>query len=252
MAKGGGHSKGRKMPYSSIRVFAGQKPLRQGHWNLVSAWYSIRDSLVASNVRGLELDVRIINRATGVTVWQPAKCGVCETVWATDTDPNGDSLGEWSLCHTCAEAVELPEPVRPAAEKTSPAPEAHDGKAALTLKPGTIESALASLRHGLAKGVNAAQAAESAVAIFTPENPLPDADPSDLLTALDQLNLPRAVWADGTVAAVANGMLWRMQAQPHAVTGGPCGVWSAISPEAVRGHFSARGAARFILGRRVP
>ena len=119
-------------------------------------------------------------------------------------------------------------------------------------KPDTIESALMNLDAGEANGVNVAQALEPAVAAFTPRNALPEADPSALLAALDRRKLPRAVWADGTVAAVANGMLWRMQAEPHAATGEPCGVWSVTSPVGVRGHFVAERAARFIADRRVP
>lgn len=127
-----------------------------------------------------------------------------------------------------------------------------DPFAELAPKPDTIESALMNLPAGSANGVNVAQALEPAVAIFTPVNELPQADPSALLAALDRLNLPRAVWADGTVAAVANGMLWRMQAEPHAATGEPCGVWSVMSPVGVRGHFVAERAARFIRDRRTP
>lgn len=93
---------------------------------------------------------------------------------------------------------------------------------------------------------------EASAAPFLRKNSLPDADPSALLAALDRLKLPRAVWSDGTVAVVANGMLWTLQAEAHATTGTPCGVWSVASPIAVRGYFVPERAARFIRDRRSP
>lgn len=100
--------------------------------------------------------------------------------------------------------------------------------------------------------VNAPAFFEAYAAPYTRTNKLPEADSSALLAALDRSNLPRAVWADGTVAVVAHGMLFTMQAEPHAQHGGPCGVWSVATPVGVRGMFSAEGAARFIRDRRTP
>lgn len=93
---------------------------------------------------------------------------------------------------------------------------------------------------------------EASAAPFLRKNELPDADPSALLAALDRLKLPRAVWSGGTVAVVANGMLWTLQAEAHATTGAPCGVcpWRARSLSG--GYFVPEHAARFIRDRRSP
>lgn len=324
MAKGGGHNKGQTMPYSSVRAFDGGKPMRQGHWGFGAARLAVRDSLVAANRRDLVLEASIVDRSTGEVVWQPAKCAVCRSAWATETGPEraGD---EWSRCDECADVAVDEQPVAnrefftgklyclrcpvpgsaaPLSVASSDLPEGgicagcgtdvliteqpasfaeavaeravelpavdpangrirlippSDGDALICGRTGRGKTSLASVAavaehvaRTAVEQVNKAAGFESAVAPFLLPNELPDADPSALLAALDRLNIERAVWSDGTVAAVANGMLWTMRAEPHAVTGEPCGVWSVASPEAVRGHFVAEGAARFVRDRRTP
>lgn len=295
MAKGGGHNKGQTMPYSSLRAFGEKKPMRQGHWSLGAARYSLNESLVAANARGLDLEASIIDRATGEIVWQPAKCGVCRTAWATES--RGDD--EWSLCRECFELVDeadaegaAPQPAelenyrRPPAEGMVAAEAISAPIPVLPPKGGLAELIIGESRSGktsvaaatefarrlLASNDPFAEAArklgddaqlvamQSAAGEIAALDPLyadcltrsPDADPSGLIRALDRLNLPRAVWSDETVVARANGMLWRMRAEPHAMTGGPCGVWSAWGPAGCRGHFVAGSAARFIRDRRTP
>lgn len=100
--KGGGHNKGQTMPYAVVRAWDGGKPARTAHWTLSAAGADMRDSLRAANWRGSELDVWIIDRATGETVVTPQRCVVCKDRWATET---GRTRGADvpSLCGECDE-----------------------------------------------------------------------------------------------------------------------------------------------------
>lgn len=252
MAKGGGHGKGQTMQFRSVRAFDGGKPMRAGHWSLTAARHSVRDSLVAANARSLDLEAKIVDKITGDTVWEPAKCAACRTAWATEAEPEGGD--EWSRCRDCADEVVVEQPAELAEyRRPSAGAVAAEPVSALPVPDGPAEVA-ERLREMVAEqqAEGVPPGFEAAVAPFLRTNPLPDADPSALLDALGRLNLPRAVWSDGTVAAVANGMLWTLQAEPHATTGTPCGVWSVASPIAVRGYFLPERAARFIRDRRSP
>lgn len=238
MAKGGGHSKGQAVPYSSVRGDEG-KPMHAGHWSLSAAQHSVRDSLVAANARSLDLSAQIVDRATGETVREPAKCVVCAAAWATEIGPE---RGEgWSRCRGCEDVLGDPPAEiliggEPRSGKTSAAAVTERLREIVAEQPAEVVP----------------PSLEASVAPLLRKNSLPDADPSALLAALDRLKLPRAVWSDGTVATVANGMLWTLQAEAHATTGTPRGVWSVASPIAVRGYFVPERAARFIRDRRSP
>lgn len=192
--KGGGHSKGQTKPYAVIRSWSGGKPSRTAHWNLSSAKADMCDSLRASNVRDLELEIRVIDRATGETVREPQRCVVCGKRWATETGvTRGDAVP--SLCGTCDED-DLP-------------------------------------------------AAEPAVTA-TPSETAP------LVRALRAKGLEPTVRLDGAVNVTANGIDWTLRPEPHAITGKPCGVWSAVGPAGPRGMFVATRVADFIARRTKP
>lgn len=115
--KGGGHSRGQTMPYAVVYAWNGGKPTRKATWTLGSAEAAMLDTLRAANARGGELDVRVIDRATGETVAKPQRCAVCRDRWATELSRTD---GGYTLCGTCDED-DLPtdEPATPAAPDTS-------------------------------------------------------------------------------------------------------------------------------------
>lgn len=285
MGKGGGHSKGQKMQYRVIRSFDHEKPFRAAHWTRGAAEADLRETLLVVNRTGRLLEASIVDAISGETVYEPVKCSVCGDAWATESRLGDET---WSVCLGCEDVAVEPSAAELEAHRRHPSarpdgfgeavsrravelPDADPPNGRIRLVPPTDGDAMIVGRTGSGKTslatvaaiaehvartaveqVNKAAGFESVVAPLLRPNALPDADPSALLAALDRLNIERAVWSDGTVAAVANGMLWTMQAEPHAVTGEPCGVWSVASPEAVRGHFVAEGAARFIRDRRTP
>jgi hypothetical protein len=102
MAKGGGHNKGQTMPYAVVRTWDGGKPARTPKWTLSAAEADMLDSLRAANVRGSEIEIRIVDRATGETVAEPKRCVVCRERWATEPGftRGADSP---SLCTECDE-----------------------------------------------------------------------------------------------------------------------------------------------------
>lgn len=102
MSKGGGHSKGQTMPYTVLRAWSGGKPTRTPAWTLGAAEANMLDSLRAANWHGAELDVRIIDRATGETVITPQRCVVCGNRWATEPG-NARGADAPSLCGECDE-----------------------------------------------------------------------------------------------------------------------------------------------------
>lgn len=194
MTRGGGYSKGQTKPYAVVRAWEGGKPARTAHWTLGAAEAGMLDTLRAANWRGSELDIRIINRATGRTVVEPQRCVVCGNRWATETG-HARGADAPSLCTECDED-DMP-------------------------------------------------AGEPAV-VATPSEVAP------LLAALQARGLDPAVRLDGTVTVTANDIDWTMKPVPHAVTGEPCGVWSAVGPVGSRGYFGAASAAEFVAQRRVP
>lgn len=262
-AHGSGRNKGQKMPYSTVRAFDGEKPFRQGHWGLGAAQYSLRDSMLVTNRRGRALEARVIDRATGKTVWEPKKCAVCRSAWATELGPE-PSPSEWSLCEECEEVGQRAADY-PVAWRRACGGELYCLRCPVPGEMG-VEVASEDLPEGgICTGcgtdvlipTNAPKAVEETArrtlyAADRAPNQLPDADPSALIAALDRLNISCAVWTDGTVGAIANGILWTMQAAPHAVTGKPCGVWEVSGPAGCRGNFVAAAAARFVHDRRTP
>lgn len=189
--KGGGHSKGQTKPYAVIRAWNGGKPARTAHWTLSAAEADMRDSLRAANWRGSELDIRIIDRATGEIVVTPQRCVVCGDRWATETG-RARGADASSLC----------------GEDDLPAEEP-----AVTATPGEV---------------------------------------APLVTALQAKGLEPLVRLDGTVTVKANDIDWTLRPEPHAVTGEPCGVWSAVGPVGSRGMFVAVNAAEFVACRTTP
>lgn len=179
------------MPYAVVYAWEGGKPARNAKWTLGAAEEAMLDSLRAANARGGELDIRVIDRATGETVVEPQRCAVCRDKWATEVSHID---GGYTLCGECDED-DLP------ADEPTPVP------------AGLTDSLVAALRSQKLGPV------------------------------------PRP---DGTVTVRANDMDWTLKPVPHAVTGEPCGVWSAIGPGGPRGQFVARNAAGFIAQRRVP
>lgn len=165
-------------------------------------------------------------------------------------------LPDGGICSTCSVDLLIVEPAAEAGEQPLEVHIAGTKGAGKTSQAAVMEIArhMAEVERPARSSDDAKRIAafEAHVAPYLRKNKLPDAGPSALLTALDRLNIPRAVWTDGTVAAEAHGILWTMQAEPHSVTGAPCGVWSVWGPESCRGHFGAEGAARFIRDRRVP
>lgn len=85
-----------------------------------------------------------------------------------------------------------------------------------------------------------------------PAAPAASSLPTPLVRALRAKGLEPAERRDGTVTVTANGIDWTLRPEPHAVTGEPCGVWSAVSPVGSRGQFAATRAAEFIAGRTTP
>lgn len=83
--KGGGHSRGQTMPYSVVRSWSGKAPTRTPAWNLGAAEENLLGSLRAANSRDLDLEIHIIDRATGEIVSEPLRCVVCDVKWATET-----------------------------------------------------------------------------------------------------------------------------------------------------------------------
>lgn len=73
-----------------------------------------------------------------------------------------------------------------------------------------------------------------------------------LVAALRTRGLEPVARPDGTVAVTAHGVGWTLHPVPHAVTGEPCGVWSAVGPAGSRGQFVTRNAAEFIAHRTTP
>lgn len=185
--RGGGHSKGQTMPYAVVRSWNGGKPTRTPAWTLGAAEANMRDSLRAANRRGSELDIRVIDRATGGTVITPQRCAVCGDRWATEYGSTRGADAP-SLCDEC------------------------DGEA----------------------------------------EPAADLEQGPLVAALRSRGLDPVVRQDGSVDVTANGLGWTLEPVPHAVTGKPCGVWSAIGPVGSRGWFVAASAAGFIAGRTTP
>ncbi|WP_030247998.1 hypothetical protein [Streptomyces sp. NRRL S-455] len=188
MGKGGGHSKGQTMPYAVVRTWGGGKPTRTPKWNIGAAEADMLDSLRAANARGAEIEIRVIDRATGEMVAEPQRCVVCRERWATET---GSARGAEapSLCRYCED-----------------------------------------------EHVDPALAAQS----------------EPLVQALQAKGLEPVAQPDGMVTVEANGIDWTMQPVPHAVTGEPCGVWSAVGPAGPRGQFVALNAAEFVAQRRTP
>jgi hypothetical protein len=188
MGKGGGYSKGQTKPYSVVRVWSGGKPSRSAHWTLGAAEADMLDSLRAANARDSEIEVRVIDRATGETVVTPQRCVACRERWATEP---GSARGAEapSLCRYCEDEY--------------------------------VDPALA-------------------------------AQTEPLVNALRAKGLEPTTQPDGMVTVEANGIDWTMQPVPHAVTGEPCGVWSAVGPAGPRGQFVARNAAEFVAERLVP
>lgn len=78
------------------------------------------------------------------------------------------------------------------------------------------------------------------------------AEVAPLVAALQANGLEPVVRLNGAVSVTANGIDWTLEPVPHAVTGEPCGVWSAISPVGSRGQFVTVNAAEFIAGRTTP
>lgn len=261
MAKGGGHGKGQTMPYRVVRTFGEAKPMRAAHWTLGAAQADMLNSLRAANRLEVVLEIELVDAITGETIETPLKCVVCDVRWATET---GHTRGA-EAPSTCLECEFMDEAAEQAPMPAMPQP----GTPLVVDESRLDEMIVGEVRSGKTSQASVAAVAEqvvaelvgdkpipqyleAAVAGFARTNKLPDADPSALLEALDRLNIERAVWSDGTVAAVANGILWTMQAEPHAVGGGPCGVWSVGGPVGVRGHFMPERAARFIRDRKTP
>jgi hypothetical protein len=73
-----------------------------------------------------------------------------------------------------------------------------------------------------------------------------------LLAALRAKGLDPSARPDGTVTVTTNDIDWTLRPEPHAVTGEPCGVWSAVGPVGSRGMFGASNAAEFIAQRTTP
>lgn len=191
--KGGGHSKGQTMPYAVVYAWAGGASGRSPKWTLGAAQEGMRTMLVTANYRELELDVKIIDRATGETLETPRRCLVCKDRWATEwsSAPGEDP----TLCDQCDEDD------LPADEPAAAAP------AGLSIP---------------------------------------------LVKALQAKGLEPTAQPDGAVTVQANGIDWTLKPEPHAVTGEPCGVWSAVGPAGSRGQFVATNAADFIARRITP
>lgn len=206
--KGGGHSRGQTMPYAVVYAWDGGKPSRRATWTLGAAEAAMLDTLRAANARGGELDVKVIDRASGETVVEPQRCAVCRDRWATELSRTD---GGYTLCGECEE------------------------------DDSTAESAREALDSGLEN-------------LFQRLGP-PAADPAltaPLVAALRAKGLDPVARPDGTVTVTANDIDWTMRPEPHAVTGEPCGVWSAVGPAGSRGMFGARSAAEFVAERTTP
>ncbi|WP_086559950.1 hypothetical protein [Streptomyces africanus] len=78
------------------------------------------------------------------------------------------------------------------------------------------------------------------------------AESAPLVAALQARKLHPVAQPNGTVTVTVNGIEWTLEPVPHAVTGEPCGVWSAVGPAGSRGQFVALNAAEFVAQRRVP
>lgn len=100
MGKGGGHSKGQTMPFAVVWSWAGGASGRTAKWTKGAVEEAMRTMLRTANHRESELDVRIVNRATGETVKEPQRCLVCRNRWATEFGRTGD---DFTLCSTCDE-----------------------------------------------------------------------------------------------------------------------------------------------------
>lgn len=214
-SRGGGHSKGQKMPYAVVYAWGDGKPSKSAKWTLGAAQADMQTMLRTANSRDAELDVRIIDQMTGETVETPQRCLVCGDRWATEFAAEHENP---ALCFYC-EPEDLP--TGNALVETSPAEE-----------PSTDEPA--------------------AGAPVSPEAPAVLALSAPLVQALRAKGLEPVTREDGTVTATANGIDWTLESVPHAVTGEPCGVWSAASPVGPRGMFGAEGAANFITRRTAP
>ncbi|MFD8226870.1 hypothetical protein ACFV16_22165 [Streptomyces massasporeus] len=206
MGKGGGHSRGQTMPYAVVYAWNGGKPARNAKWSLGAAEADMLDTLRAANARGSELEIRVIDRATGETVAEPRRCSVCGDKWATETRDSDQP----TVCRDCEGDVADGQPL-----------DASD-RAAF---------------HHLA---------EQAGLVGAP------AESAPLVAALEAKGLEPAAQSDGTVTVTANDIDWTLKPVPHAVTGEPCGVWSAVSPAGSRGWFGARDGAAFVAQRTTP
>ncbi|QDN64478.1 hypothetical protein [Streptomyces sp. S1D4-14] len=213
--KGGGHSKGQTMPYAVVWTWADGGSGRKPTWTLGAAWEDMRTMLSTANWRESELDVRIIDRATGETIATPQRCVVCGNRWATEVSRlTGEN---YALCDECDE----------------------DDLTADTVRE-TLDSGLDNLFQRLGPP------ADELTAPAVPDLSAP------LVTALQAKGLEPLVRLDGTVTVKANDIDWTLRPEPHAVTGEPCGVWSAVGPAGSRGMFVAVNAADFIARRTTP
>ena len=89
--------------------------------------------------------------------------------------------------------------------------------------------------------------------VAEPASPATAAFTASLVRALRAKGLEPVAHEDSTVTVTANGIDWTLRPEPHAVTGEPCGVWSAVNPDGFsRGLFGAVNAAVFIAHRTTP
>lgn len=97
---------------------------------------------------------------------------------------------------------------------------------------------------GHARGADApslcGQCEEDGSAAEEPAVVATSAEVAPLVTAFQAKGLEPVVHLNGTVTVTANGIAWTMRPEPHAVTGGPCGMFVAVN------------AAEFVAGRTTP
>jgi hypothetical protein len=101
MGKGGGHNKGQTMPYAVVYAWDGGKPARTPKWTLGAAEAAMIETLQAANARGAEIEIKVIDRATGATVVEPQRCVVCGTKWATEVRDSEQP----TVCRDCEDDV---------------------------------------------------------------------------------------------------------------------------------------------------
>jgi hypothetical protein len=228
--KGGGHSKGQTMPYSVLRTWDGGKPTRSSHWTIGAAEESLYETLRAANQRGLAVETSIIDRATGETVHAPQRCEVCGERWATELAA-GQFGDDYTRCSEC-EDEDMPE-AEPAAVAAQEPETRHRVVGTEPVKARFL--------------VDQSAGSKLADPAAVPELARP------LIATLRSRGLDVVgAEADGTVTVEANGIRWTLRPEMHAVTGEPCGVWSAINPDGLsRGMFTAHNAASFLARRPV-